>query len=132
MRLSSQSFGSGMDSGEDSSVEDSGIGRKDLRRAGELPLPPFPRGLDGMIPANSLTPVSKASCPEVGASLVSLVFEFSNNHLPSFSGPESQAQPGQPEQSQARPEPIPTFPRNSPRVFLGFPMRTFHAKFQGF
>ena len=73
-----------------------------------------------MIPANSLTPVSKASCPEVGASLVSLVFEFSNNHLPSFSGPESQAQPGQPEQSQAQPEPIPTFPRNS-RVFPGFP-----------
>ena len=49
--------------------------------------------------AKARIPVSKASCPEVGASLVSLVFEFSNNHLPNFSGPESQAQAGQPEQS---------------------------------
>ena len=39
--------------------------------------------------AKARIPVSKASCPEVGAPLVSLVFEFSNNHLPSFSGPES-------------------------------------------
>ena len=35
--------------------------------------------------AKARIPVSKASCLEVGASLVSLDFEFSNNHLPSFS-----------------------------------------------